>query len=169
MSEKGAGTAWVLDSGCTYHMTPNKTWFESFKTEEGGRVLLGNSKACKVLGQGTMRLKVYNGQEFLLTRVGYVPELKKSLISLGILDQLVYNFKASGVVTVFRGNQVWLVGHKTNDNGLYMFSGSTTISLELHVSDYVMDKTSLWHLRLGHVSDLALKKLSQMGWSRFCF
>ena len=22
---------WILDSGCTFHMTPNKDWFESFQ------------------------------------------------------------------------------------------------------------------------------------------
>lgn len=40
---------WVLDSGCLFHMCPNKSWFEEIEIEEGGSVLLENKVSCKVL------------------------------------------------------------------------------------------------------------------------
>lgn len=43
---------WILDSGCSFHMCPNKRWFESFETIDGGSVLFGNNKAHKVIGIG---------------------------------------------------------------------------------------------------------------------
>lgn len=39
---------WIMDSGCLFHMTPNKPWFEKFTELQGGSVLLGNSKPCKI-------------------------------------------------------------------------------------------------------------------------
>ncbi|KAG8480135.1 hypothetical protein CXB51_024911 [Gossypium anomalum] len=40
---------WILDSGCTYHMCPNKDWFSSLKELEGGVVFMGNDSACKTM------------------------------------------------------------------------------------------------------------------------
>lgn len=67
--EKGTrvGAVWILDCGCTYHMSPNKSWFEQFKPGEGGKVLLGNNNSCKVLGMGTVRIKAHIGKELILT------------------------------------------------------------------------------------------------------
>ena len=28
--------AWILDSGCSYHMTPHREWFHSFKKGDFG-------------------------------------------------------------------------------------------------------------------------------------
>ena len=48
---------WILDSGCTYHMCPNKGWFSNFKELDGGVVSMGNNNACKTMGIGTIQLK----------------------------------------------------------------------------------------------------------------
>ena len=48
---------WILDSCCSFHMTPNKDWFEDYKQCDGGQVLLGN-KACKIVGSGLIRIKM---------------------------------------------------------------------------------------------------------------
>ncbi|CAM8912019.1 unnamed protein product [Rhodiola kirilowii] len=52
---------WILDSGCSYHMTPNKAWIQEFKEVDGGLVLLGNDKACRMKGAGTVKLKLAGG------------------------------------------------------------------------------------------------------------
>ena len=67
--------SWVLE-GCSYHMFPRKEYFETLALKEGGVVRLGNNKACKVQGMGTVRLKMFDGREFLLKDVRFVPELK---------------------------------------------------------------------------------------------
>ncbi|KAG8495920.1 hypothetical protein CXB51_007502 [Gossypium anomalum] len=74
---------WILDSGCTYHMCPNKDWFSSLKELEGGVVLMGNDNACKTMGVGTVQLKKHDSSIQVLTDVRYIPSLKKNLISLG--------------------------------------------------------------------------------------
>ena len=39
---------WILDFGCSFYMSPNYEWFQTFKEIHGGTVLLGNNKACKI-------------------------------------------------------------------------------------------------------------------------
>ena len=29
-------TSWIMDSGCTFHMCPNREWFQNFKECKGG-------------------------------------------------------------------------------------------------------------------------------------
>ncbi|KAG8382493.1 hypothetical protein BUALT_Bualt05G0083000 [Buddleja alternifolia] len=46
VSNESTEKEWILDSGCTFHTTPNKDWFEKIKFLNGGKVLLGNNKSC---------------------------------------------------------------------------------------------------------------------------
>lgn len=85
---------WILDSGCSFHMCPCKELFKTFKRIDGGKVLLGNNLACKVTGIGTINIKMYDGVTKDIEQVRYVPELKRNLISLGVLDQLECSIKA---------------------------------------------------------------------------
>lgn len=64
-------------------------------------------------------------------------------------------------IFVSTGYDNCLTGVKTN--GLYVFSVSIIISPELNVSVHDSDKTVLWHLRLSHVGETGLRKLSQLG------
>ena len=107
-------------------MTPNESWFEDFNQDEGGMVLLGNNKACKVQGVGSIRIKMYNGVEKMLENVRYIPELKRNLISLGMLDELGYVIKAeAGVLKISKGSLIVMKGVKKN--GIYSLLGSTVV------------------------------------------
>ncbi|KAH9669963.1 hypothetical protein KPL70_022004 [Citrus sinensis] len=85
---------WILDSGCSFHMCPNKSFFKTFESVNGGKVLLGNNLACKVAGIGTISLKLHDGVTRDLHQVRYVPDLKRNLISLGMVDQSGCTIKA---------------------------------------------------------------------------
>lgn len=52
---------WVVDSGCTYHMCPDKHLRVNYKPFNGGEVMIGNNSMCKEIGLGTIRLKMFNG------------------------------------------------------------------------------------------------------------
>ena len=41
---------WILDSGCSYYMCPNRDWFITYREINGGSVLMGNNVACKTVG-----------------------------------------------------------------------------------------------------------------------
>ncbi|RVW67653.1 Retrovirus-related Pol polyprotein from transposon TNT 1-94 [Vitis vinifera] len=68
--------------------------YDNFKEADGGHVVLGNNKHCKILCIGTVRIKHYDGIERVLEDVRSIPELKRNLISLGMLDKSGYTFKS---------------------------------------------------------------------------
>ncbi|KAK2447548.1 secreted RxLR effector protein [Trifolium repens] len=154
--------SWVMDSGCSYHICPRKEYFETLELKEGGVVRLGNNKACKVQGMGSIRLKMFDDRDFLLKNVRYIPELKRNLISISMFDGLGYCTRIErGVMRISHGALVIAKGSKIN--GLYILDGSTVISNALAVSVETEDITKLWHLRLGHVSERGLVELAKQG------
>lgn len=69
-----SGNSWILDSGCSYHMSPNRDWFSTYQSIDGGVVLMGNDVSCKVVGIGTVRIKMHDGLVRTLTDVRHVPD-----------------------------------------------------------------------------------------------
>ena len=69
VSTSCSSDAWVLDSACSYHMTPRRDWFTTFQLISGGEILMGNNMICKVLGIGTVRIKMYDGVVRTLSNV----------------------------------------------------------------------------------------------------
>ncbi|MDO7987400.1 hypothetical protein OC713_02630, partial [Sweet potato little leaf phytoplasma] len=81
---------WILDIGCLFHMTPNRHWFQEFQSITEGKILLGNHQECSVKGIRTVQVKMFDNQIRVMSNVRYVPELKRSLLSLGGFDKAVY-------------------------------------------------------------------------------
>ena len=55
-----------------------------------------------------------------------------------------------GVLRVINGSMVIMKGNK--NNGMYVRNGQTVIG-EASVTESGEDKSMLWHLRLGHMSE----------------
>lgn len=154
-----SSTDWILDSGCSFHMCPIKSWFEDLKEQEEGMVLLGNDKACKIKGIGVIRIRMYDGIDRILKDVRFVPELKRNLISLGTLDSNGYSFKSeNGQMKVTKGSLVVMKALRINS--LYLLIGNTIVG-GTSVAQANFDKTKLWHMRLGHVSEKGLLELAK--------
>ena len=151
---------WILDYGCSFHMCPNKSFFKTFENVNGGKVLLGNNMACKVAGIGTISLKMFDNVTRDLHHVRYVPELKRNLISLGVVDQLGCTIMVeNGEIHVTDKGKTVIKGVKKN--GLYILIGS---SPEHGISaSATRDKTKLWHTRLAHINERGLRELSNQG------
>lgn len=92
---------WVLDSGCAYHMCPNKHLFTMNQPYEGGKVMMGNNASYKVTKIGFIRLKIHNGIIRELPNVRHVPELKRNLISLSILNEVGCSIRVKASVLKF--------------------------------------------------------------------
>jgi len=44
----------ILDSGCSYHMCPNRDLFSIYESCNGEIILMGNNAAYDVVGRGTI-------------------------------------------------------------------------------------------------------------------
>ncbi|GAV89439.1 LOW QUALITY PROTEIN: hypothetical protein CFOL_v3_32853, partial [Cephalotus follicularis] len=119
----------IFDSGCSFHMTPNKDWFTTYGVK-GGKVLLGDNNALEVVGW-----------------------MKKNLISLGVLDSHGCKFTGkNGIIKVLRGALVIMKGKKINV--LYQLGNTVlgTVAVASSSGDKDADTTQLWHMNLGHMS-----------------
>jgi hypothetical protein len=65
---------------------------------------MGNDISSKVVGIGSIRIRMFDGTVKILADVSHVPDIKKSLISLGFLDRGGYRTIVQGVVMkVYKG------------------------------------------------------------------
>ena len=46
--------SWILDSACSFHVTPNKDWFNTYMSVNFGMVIMGNCAHCKITGIGNI-------------------------------------------------------------------------------------------------------------------
>ncbi|KAG8472328.1 hypothetical protein CXB51_035360 [Gossypium anomalum] len=156
---------WILNSGCTFHMSPNRDWFTTYETVSEGVVLMGNNASCKIAGVGTIKVKMFDGVVRTLSDVRHVPELKRNLISLSTLDSKGYRYTAeSGVLKISKGSLVVMKGQRKIAK-LYVLQGSTVTGDAAVASSSLPDDniTKLWHMRLGHMSENDMTELSKRG------
>jgi Pol polyprotein len=72
---------------------------------------MGNNATCKVVGVGSIQMKMFDGMVSILSDVRHVPRLKKNLISLGTLDNNDCTITCQGgVMKVLRGSLVVIKG-----------------------------------------------------------
>ncbi|KAK2993754.1 hypothetical protein RJ640_002968 [Escallonia rubra] len=94
---------WILDTGCSYHMCPNRDWFATHRSFDGGKFLMGNDVACKVVEICSIQIRMHDGIVRTLTNVRHVQELRKNLIYLGTLDSNGCSYRAAGGVMRITG------------------------------------------------------------------
>ena len=47
---------WIIDSGCSHHMTGDKEKFENIEDYDSGSVRFGNNEPCCIKGRGRISL-----------------------------------------------------------------------------------------------------------------
>ncbi|KAG8501467.1 hypothetical protein CXB51_003773 [Gossypium anomalum] len=133
---------WILDSGCTFHMSPYRDWFTTYETVSEGVVFMGNNASCKIAGVGTIKVKMFDG----------------------VVRNLVTYTGESGVLKISKGSLVVMKGQRKIAK-LYVLQGSTVTSDAAVASSSLSDDdiTKLWHMRLGPMSENGMTELSKRG------
>ena len=151
---------WVLDSGCSFHISPYRDWFKAYN---GGTIIFGNNAPCKVTGIGSIRLRTTDGRRLTLTRVQRVPALGKNMISLGALDDLGYNNGelSDKELSIYKGSNLVLEGIRRNT--LHVFKGVTLSSFAVCASVINQVMINIWHIRLGHMGEKGMQLFSKIG------
>ncbi|KAK3017138.1 hypothetical protein RJ639_006140 [Escallonia herrerae] len=153
---------WILNMGCSYHMCPNRDWFVTYRSFDGGKVLMGNDVACKMVGTDSIQIRMHDSIVRTLTDVRHVPELRKNLIPLGMLESNGCSYWiVGGVMRIMKGVLIVMKGLK--QNSLYLLQGSTVTGVAAIASSSDIDSntTKLWHMRLGHMSERGMDVLSK--------
>ena len=123
-------------------------------------VQMGNDATCLVIGISTVKIKMFDGIVRVLSNVRHVPELRKNLISLGVLDDLGYSYSSKGgIMKITKGALMVMKGQKVST--LYRLIGNIVIG-RVAVTTPVessTDNTKLWHMRLGHIGERGMLEL----------
>ncbi|GKB17215.1 retrovirus-related pol polyprotein from transposon TNT 1-94 [Tanacetum coccineum] len=139
----------IVDSGCTKHMTGNLSLLCNFVEKYLGTVRFGNDQFALILGYGDL----VQGN-ITINRVYYVEGLNHNLFSVGQFcdaDLEVAFWKSTCFVRDLQGNDL-LTGNRGTD--LYTISlqettSSTPICLMAKASP---TQAWLWHRRLSHLN-----------------
>ncbi|KAJ8634468.1 hypothetical protein MRB53_008735 [Persea americana] len=81
--------SWLIDSGCTSHMTYNQELFKELDKTAISKVKIGNGAYLAVKGKGTVAIEGHTGLK-LISNVLYVPNINQNLLSVGQLLEKGY-------------------------------------------------------------------------------
>ncbi|GJS58046.1 ribonuclease H-like domain-containing protein [Tanacetum coccineum] len=130
----------IFDSGCSRHMTGNKSFLTDYQEIDGGFVAFGGSpKGGKITGKGKIRTGKLDFED-----VYFVKELKFNLFSVSQMCD-----KKNIVLFTETESRVLSPDFKLLDErGLTCLFAKATI-----------DESNLWHRRLGHINFKNMNKL----------
>nr|ABB47538.2 retrotransposon protein, putative, Ty1-copia subclass [Oryza sativa Japonica Group] len=149
---------WIVDSGCSRHMTGDKNWFSSLKkASKTESIIFGDASTSAVLATSLVKVN----EKFELKNVALVEDLKYNLLSvLQIVDE---NFEVHFKKT---GSKVF---DSCGDSMLNIsrYGRVFKADFENHVSPVITclvakfyNDVMFWHRRLGHVGFDHLTRLS---------
>ncbi|GKB54269.1 integrase, catalytic region, zinc finger, CCHC-type containing protein [Tanacetum coccineum] len=151
---------WYLDSGCSKHMTENRSQLINFVGKFLGTVRFGNDHIAKIMGYRDYQMK-----NVTISQVYYVERLGHNLFSVG-------KFCDSGLEVAFRKHTSFI----RDLDGVDLFKGSRGSNLYTLSMDNLLlsspicllskaskTKSWLWHRRLSHLNFNYITSLAKHG------
>ncbi|GJU93276.1 putative RNA-directed DNA polymerase [Tanacetum coccineum] len=160
--------SWVLDTGCGTHIcTVLQGLKESRKLKHGElNLVMGNMKITPVTKIGKYELMLKSGVRIILNNCCYSSEMTRNIISFHALFKDGYQFSfdnENGDILIYL-------------NGCFMFKASPCKGIYETVecidngnvilnvgSSNELDKSKLWHSRLGHINKKRIAQLQKDG------
>jgi hypothetical protein len=87
---------WLLYSSASNHMCLHRNWFSTYQSIDDGVVFMGNIFYCKIVGVGSVQIKMHDGSVRTLRDVRRVLKIRKNSIYLGVLDFAGYRCTTQG-------------------------------------------------------------------------
>ncbi|XP_042983398.1 uncharacterized protein LOC122312814, partial [Carya illinoinensis] len=152
------GSLITLDSGCSRHMTGDKTKFFDLRSKEEGHVTFGDNSKGKIVGIG----KIGNESSLIIEDVLLVEGLKHNLLSISQLCD-------KGFTVTFKMDKcIILNDHDCNicfiafrNNNVYIIDFEEITSQDAICLSAQNETSWLWHRRLGHANMELISKLSK--------
>ncbi|KAL8106255.1 hypothetical protein AgCh_029879 [Apium graveolens] len=150
---------WFLDSGCSNHMSGNKSAFKDLDEDFGQVVKLGNDTRVNVLGRGNINLRV-NGVDHVVQDVYFVRELKNNLLSLGQLQERgLAILIQSGMCRIYHPSRGLILETNMTTNRMFVLSSQSQVKKEACFQVTTTNLSQLWHCRYAHLSHKGLRTL----------
>ncbi|KAJ9556105.1 hypothetical protein OSB04_010719 [Centaurea solstitialis] len=146
---------WHVDSGCSRHMTGNRSFLEEFTTFNGGYVAFGdNPRGGKVSGKGKV-----TGGKLTLEDVYYVDQLRYNLMSVSqVCDKKLFTLFSETECMIlspkFVIDESFILLRTPRKDNVYCLdlNGMPSEVVNCLFSKASMIESSLWHRRMGHMN-----------------
>jgi hypothetical protein len=157
LSSQTQKDSWYIDTGCSKHMTGDKSKFLSLKENKSGSVTFGNDAPGKIRGKGLVSLSNGRSKD---KDVLSVDGLKHNLLSVRqICDrgcEVTFTAKNCKIKTVNIG-ELLAKGVRTENNAYVLKEDKEKCHLRKN------DESWLWHRRLEHLNFDHIVKLNNEG------
>lgn len=148
---------WLIDSGCTSHMTFDRDLFKELDTSVISKVKIANGEYIAVKGKGTVAIECFSGTK-LIKDVLFVPDINQNLLSVGQLLE-------GGFKVIFEGNQCLIKDAADKEMFKVKMKGKSfsldPLQEERAAYSTVASITETWHKRLGHFHHAAVLNLQK--------
>ncbi|CAL8990912.1 unnamed protein product, partial [Prunus brigantina] len=104
-SNRVSSSDYILDSGCSYVICSNQSWFDTYEVDDSGEVVIGDGLVCRVEGTSIIKVKMYDNIVRTLGMVSayaLTPSDEKTKLKPKSLERIVLSFE-SGV----KGFKLW--------------------------------------------------------------
>ena len=118
ISHVGKNDTWIIDTGCSHHMTRDKKKFEYMERYDGGSVKFGNNEPCCIKGKRCISLT----NELRCHNAYWIEGIKNNLLSVAQLNKIGFKVEfISGKAKLLdgKGNSVGS-GKQTKGNLFYL-------------------------------------------------
>ena len=130
---------------------------------------VGNETNFATLALGSISLIMPTGKVLILEDCYYVPKFVSNIISISMLDKrgfrIIFN---NNICSIYHDDDLYVNGYLQRD--IYVLLDVNHNSI-MHVSssfkrkrDNQVNKTYLWHCRLGHIGEKRINKLHKEGY-----
>jgi transposase InsO family protein len=154
----GTKLDWILDSGCSNHITPDSSKFITYeKLNTPVAFTFANGQKANAVARGDIQLQVGNLQ-ITLKSVLHVPASKVNLLSINKIQSTGAQIQFSeDVCKVYKNSQ--LLFQAECRNGLYTITDTSESSNQTALFSKPTETAQLWHQRFGHLSYKGLAQL----------
>lgn len=175
---------WIVDSGCTTHMSMRKDWFVKYSTKDSKEITVANNQKLKSNGVGDVEVNLKDDVQKTITDVIYVPDIAANLLSVSKMTEMDlvvvfdkdkcriydkteckikgnYKVSASNVDGVYRLDQSMQPSspQKPEVAATTLEDKATKGTPEFAALSVTKVTRDVWHRRLGHLSQASMEML----------
>nr|GEV72801.1 ribonuclease H-like domain-containing protein [Tanacetum cinerariifolium] len=154
----------IIDSGCSRHMTGNKSFLSDFEEIDGGYVAFGgNHKGGKIYGEGKNKTGKLD-----FDNVYFVKELKFNLFSVSQICEKKNNVLFTDIECVVLSSDYkmpdenYILLRVPRENNMYNVDIKNVVplgGLTCLFAKVALEESNFWHRRLGHINFKTINNL----------
>jgi len=152
---------WYLDSGCSHHITGDRSSFETLDEEFSSHIELGDNKRVEIKERGDVAIHSNKGNKKCIHYVFYYPSIGQNLLSVGQIMRrgyrLIFDHAQCEIYNKNTNQKVVVV--KMSSNNIFLFNMKSLYHVATR-SEH-LDDSQLWYLRYGHLNYNGLQLLKK--------